>query len=191
MFLGRGPCVRLEDRPREGPGAAREAAPEHRGSLKKMRTGRATGPPGFTVIEILFAIAIVGLLASVALSKYEDYRERARVYQASVDVSAVSSMVKQYQIDNNELPDSLAAVGQSGKLDPWGRPYAYFNLVSSKGNGTARKDKKLNPLNTDFDLYSLGKDGQSQSSLQAKTSRDDVVRARDGRFIGLASDFDP
>jgi general secretion pathway protein G len=45
------------------------------------------------------------------------------------------------------------------------------------------------PINTDFDLYSMGRDGQSLAPLAAPTSRDDVVRAANGAFIGLASKF--
>ena len=156
-----------------------------------MRTGRRTGSPGFTLIELLIAIAILGVLANLAYSRYENYRERAYVYQAVADIGGMSALIKQYILDNRSPPDSLDDVGLAAKLDPWGRPYQYFNLTSHKGNGKARKDKKLNPLNSDFDLYSVGKDGSSQSSLVAITSRDDVVRARDGGFIGLASDFDP
>ena len=53
------------------------------------------------------------------------------------------------------------------------------------------KDKSLHPLNSDYDLYSMGKDGASTGPLTAKASRDDVVRANDGRFIGLAKDYEP
>jgi general secretion pathway protein G len=53
----------------------------------------------------------------------------------------------------------------------------------------ARKDRFLVPINTDFDLYSMGKDGKSVPSLTAAASRDDVVRAANGAFIGLASRF--
>jgi general secretion pathway protein G len=52
-----------------------------------------------------------------------------------------------------------------------------------------RKDGKLNPLNTDFDLYSLGRDGESRETLNARPSRDDIVRANNGAFIGLAEDY--
>ena len=52
-----------------------------------------------------------------------------------------------------------------------------------------RKDHNLHPLNSEFDLYSFGKDGQSQSPLTAKASRDDVIWARDGGFVGLAEDY--
>jgi general secretion pathway protein G len=156
-----------------------------------MKAGPRPGATGFTAIEILIALAILGVLGSVSISRYQDYRERARVYAASTDIGAMGAAIQQYAIENRSLPDSLSDVRLAGKLDPWGRPYEYLNLTTHRGNGRARKDKKLNPLNTDFDLYSAGKDGETSSSLQAKQSRDDVVRARDGRFIGLASDFDP
>jgi general secretion pathway protein G len=55
--------------------------------------------------------------------------------------------------------------------------------------GQPRKDRFLVPINTDFDLYSVGRDGESVPSLTAAKSRDDVVRAANGAFIGLASRF--
>jgi general secretion pathway protein G len=56
-------------------------------------------------------------------------------------------------------------------------------------DGQPRKDRFLVPINTDFDLYSVGRDGESVPSLNAVKSRDDVVRAANGAFIGLASRF--
>lgn len=53
----------------------------------------------------------------------------------------------------------------------------------------ARKDRKLNPLNSDFDLYSLGKDGLSKPQLTNRDSLDDIVRANDGAFVGLAANY--
>jgi general secretion pathway protein G len=55
--------------------------------------------------------------------------------------------------------------------------------------GKMRKDRFLVPLNSDYDLYSMGKDGDSRPPLTAQMSRDDIVRASDGAFVGLASDF--
>jgi general secretion pathway protein G len=45
------------------------------------------------------------------------------------------------------------------------------------------------PINSDFDLYSVGRDGQSAPALTAKVSQDDIVRANNGGFVGLASDY--
>jgi general secretion pathway protein G len=52
-----------------------------------------------------------------------------------------------------------------------------------------RKDRNLHPLNSEFDLYSIGKDGRSMSALTAQISQDDVIWARDGNFVGLAADY--
>jgi general secretion pathway protein G len=46
-----------------------------------------------------------------------------------------------------------------------------------------------NPVNTDYDLFSMGKDGKYQKSFKDKTSRDDVVRAYEGRYVGLVSEL--
>ena len=50
----------------------------------------------------------------------------------------------------------------------------------------ARKDRFLVPINSTYDLYSVGKDGKTVAALTAKASKDDIVRANDGAFIGLA-----
>ena len=60
---------------------------------------------------------------------------------------------------------------------------------SAPGHEGVRKDRFLVPLNTDYDLYSMGKDGESTAPLTARQSRDDIIRADNGGFIGLASEF--
>jgi general secretion pathway protein G len=64
---------------------------------------------------------------------------------------------------------------------------------STKGKGgekqKARKDRFLVPINSDFDLYSMGKDGDSKAPFTAKASRDDIVRVNDGGYVGLAEEF--
>lgn len=157
-----------------------------------MRTSvRRRACAGFTLVEILIAVAIVAILGALAQGAYKRYRDRVMVAQAVADIGAIAASIKRYEIDARAFPQSLAEVGAGSRLDPWGRPYQYIDLATMKGNGKARKDKKLAPLNTDFDLYSLGKDGESKAPLVTPVSRDDVVRARDGQFIGLAQDFDP
>jgi general secretion pathway protein G len=148
-------------------------------------------PTGFTLLEVMLTVAIVGVLAAIALPAYDRYQERVRSLRAINDIASMATIINQYGLDNRALPETLDDVGLGGRLDPWGRPYAYQELQSVKGKGLARKDKKLNPLNSDFDLYSLGKDGLTLLPLTPKVSHDDIIRALDGRFVGLAEDFDP
>ena len=143
-----------------------------------------------TIIEIVIALAIVGTLAAIAIPMYADYRYRAQVTQARSDIIDLGVEIARYQSDYlGQLPDDLDAIGKAGLLDPWGNSYQYHNLTTLAGKGKARKNKKLVPINSDYDLYSMGRDGDSKGPLTAKASRDDIVRANNGRFIGLASEY--
>lgn len=144
---------------------------------------------GFTLIEIMIAIAIIGVLASIAMPSYQDYKEKAKVTQAITDIATISVKIEAYWQDARVYPSSLADVGVIGMLDPWGNAYRYLDLTKTGSIGKARKDRNLVPLNSDFDLYSSGKDGSSAGPLTAAQSKDDVIRANDGKFIDLASKY--
>ena len=60
---------------------------------------------------------------------------------------------------------------------------------TDKGKGKMRKDRFLVPINSDFDLYSMGKDGKSSPPLTASASRDDIIRANDGAYVGPAEGY--
>ncbi len=143
---------------------------------------------GFTLVELMIAVAVAGILASVAISSYAGYMERVRVAQAKVDIVTLSTRIEQYYTDAHNYPPSLNDLG-TAPVDPWGRPYVYVDLTALNGNGMARRDRSLNPLNSDFDLYSVGKDGVTKKQISQRDSLDDVLRANDGRFVDLASKF--
>ena len=85
---------------------------------------------------------------------------------------------------------SASEIGIGPMLDPWGNAYVYLlHDPPPKKTKGARKDRFLTPVNSDYDLYSVGIDGGTQAAFTAKVSRDDVVRANDGGFVGLADDF--
>jgi general secretion pathway protein G len=115
--------------------------------------------------------------------------EYAKTAKAVADIHALGNDIQAYEFTKDKFPDTLGDIGYGGRLDPWGNPYQYLNFANVNGNGKMRKDRFLVPINTNFDLYSMGKDGQSVSPLTAKASHDDVIWANDGSFVGLASDF--
>ena len=89
------------------------------------------------------------------------------------------------------LPDTLDQLGNGIPTDPWGNAYQYQRIEGAglKGKGKLRKDKKLNPINSDYDLYSMGADGQSKLPLTAKHSWDDIIRASNGAYVGPATEY--
>ncbi|WP_082551097.1 prepilin-type N-terminal cleavage/methylation domain-containing protein [Pseudorhodoferax sp. Leaf265] len=152
-------------------------------SLSSLRSTRIAG---FTLVEILVVLGLIGVLISIAVPVYKWNQERQKVNAAILDISVVALALKGIELDNREFPAELPE--DLRKLDPWGNPYQYLRMQGAS-NGAKRKDKSLVPINTDFDLYSMGPDGRSVGPLTAKQSRDDIVRAANGRFIGIGADF--
>lgn len=153
------------------------------------RTARFRHSSGLTVVELVVALLIAGVMAAIAVPAYQNYRDRLRIDQAKQDILAMSAVIANFYQDAHAYPDSLADVGLGGVGDPWGNPYGYLNLGDRNARGHARKDHSLVPINTDFDLYSMGPDGRSSPPLTARNSRDDIVRANNGAFIGVAADY--
>ncbi|MFQ5532398.1 MAG: prepilin-type cleavage/methylation domain-containing protein [Candidatus Methylomirabilales bacterium] len=146
---------------------------------------------GFTIIEVTIAAALLVTLGGIAIPVYKDALHRARIARAIGEISMISKEIEVHQVYKGNLPNTLAGVDRGDLLDPWGNPYEYLNIAAAgKGvAGKARKDKFLVPLNSDYDLYSKGKDGQSVAPLTAQASWDDIVRANDGAYIGLALEY--
>ena len=147
------------------------------------------GERGFTLLELMLAVIASAILATIAVSSYRRVVLRMDVTRAISDIGDIQLAITKFDASNTRLPDTLADMGLGGRLDPWGNPYQYLNFANVMGNGKMRKDRNLVPINTDYDLYSSGPDGRSVSPLTAKASRDDIVRANDGRFIGKAEDY--
>ncbi len=236
---------------------------------------------GFTIVELLIIVAILGTVAGIGVSYYRDALEKARIARTMADVRVLEKDLAIYKLDAQKFPDSLAELGRGNRLDAWGRSFEYVRFCEpgetrsgrdrgrggadrgdrdrgdrdrdrggggdpdedrgrgdgdrddrdrgdrDRGNrdrgdrdrddrdrgdrdrgrdgdgrredddsddcesrlGKMRKDKFLKPLNSDYDLYSVGKDGESKRQLDNRESRDDVIRAVDGMYVGLASEF--
>ena len=145
---------------------------------------------GFTLIELVLVVALAALLSLVAIPTYTAYVDDAKIQTAIADIYKIELEIERFKFSSGDHPpNSLSDINMDSLLDPWGNPYQFLNHALVKGKGKLRKDKNLVPLNSDYDLYSKGKDGLSTSPLTAKQSHDDIVRANNGGYVGLASEY--
>ncbi|MBI3526790.1 MAG: type II secretion system major pseudopilin GspG [Betaproteobacteria bacterium] len=123
---------------------------------------RPRPPPGFTLLELLVVMVIIGLLASYVGPKYFGQIGKSEIKVARAQMDALDKALAQYRIDVGHFPTAeqglmalIAAPSGEPKWsgpylskavpsDPWGRPYFYKCCPGEHG---------------DFDLYTLGKDG--------------------------------
>ena len=126
-------------------------------------TATAKHQKGFTLIEIMVVVVIIGILAALVVPKVMGRPDQAKVTVARGDLKAIASALEMYRLDNRSYPDTqqgLEALVQrpaSGAdnwnlegylpkvpVDPWGKPYLYL------APGTQGV----------YDLWSYGADGR-------------------------------
>ncbi len=118
---------------------------------------------GFTLIELMLVVIIIGALVAMVMPRLTGRGEQARVAAAKADINAnIATALKLYELDNGAFPTTEEGLNAlltkppsarnwngpylEGKpIDPWGREYEY------KCPGEHRSQ--------DYDLYSLGRDG--------------------------------
>ena len=145
---------------------------------------------GWTFIELIIVVALICGLLSIANMAIDSYILRGRNDAAIADVRVLDSQIVSFRADWGHFPSDLSVIPSGNKLDPWGHPYQYLNIADNPSwHGQCRRDRHLNPINTDFDLYSAGADGRTRLALTAKDSQDDIVRANKGSFVGLADNY--
>lgn len=156
-----------------------------------IRQSRKECTKAWTLFETLVVVAALGTLLAVGVPIYTNVLLKARIIAAITDIAAVSRDIEDYLDENGTLPQSLDEIKPNFQ-DPWGRPYEYLAILGKNKTeieGKWRKDRFQVPLNSDFDLYSKGKDGASGAPLTDSKSYDDIVRANNGDYIGLASKY--
>jgi general secretion pathway protein G len=132
-----------------------------RGPRAKKRRGRPRWDPGlrwddesgFTLVELMVVIVIIGLLATVVIINVLPATDKAAVTKARADVSTLEQGVEMYRLNKLRYPsgtEGLQAISAEGYVkrlpkDPWGNAYVY---AAPGRNGRA------------FDIYSYGADGR-------------------------------
>ncbi len=153
-------------------------------------------------------LGIVAVLASMAIASFLGMRERARTARPVSDIRNLHKAILQFDVDRERLPYTLDEVIpvylSKVPSDPWGTPYQFYNFSApkipsndndhhpeqtQKGKGEQRKDGPIVPINTQFDLYSMGPDKKTSPSIRSNYGKDDIVLANDGEFIGVAKDY--
>jgi general secretion pathway protein G len=192
------------------PGGINRTAGSTKGSGRRRQMG-------LTLVELLIVMAIIGILSAIAIPFYFGQVEKARVIKAIADLDNLQVEITNFELDHNRLPDTLEEVRSKDLNDPWGNAYRYLNFATLEedseeeeipGQGKNKKGKakgKKSPteaedarrrelydefLNTDYDLYSCGNDGESAASMTEKQSEEDIVRGQEGNYIGLASQIE-
>jgi len=164
------------------------------GFARSRYFNRSVSNKGFTLIEIMIVIAIIGTLSAIALPNYLKYKNNAMIAVAVTDIQMIEKQIAFFAIDNaGQFPNSLNDLTTISIFnDPWGNPYRYLR-IGGMPVGEVMKDARRNminvPVNDDYDLYSMGKDGQTALSFKVPVAKDDVVRAYEGRYVGLVSEL--
>lgn len=100
-----------------------------------MKTG-AKAHTGFTLIEILIAVAIISILAAIAIPNLQNAIRKSKYSRAAADTKIATTQTVTYVSDNGVYPGSLTVLRQSGYTsvainDPWGVPYELSPSITS------------------------------------------------------------
>ncbi|KKK85545.1 hypothetical protein LCGC14_2772230, partial [marine sediment metagenome] len=168
-------CIRNDDHPKK---------------LRAFEKLRVHNQAGFTLLELMATVVLVFIITIFATPWYGDFVHRARVTHAIGDIGEIQIKAQTFDLNNRRYPTNLAELGMDGLLDPWGAPYQFLSFDGIEGNGPKRKNRDMVPVNTQFDVYSMGPDGETASPFTSTLGRDDVVMAGDGTFFGEVGDFE-
>ena len=148
---------------------------------KQRQRHLVTLAAGFTLVELLTVVAIIGALAMLVIPSFADLTNRAKNARAKQEVRLIETEISAYFFETGVLPADLTVIGRDTLTDPWGNPYVYFNAPT--------RNKFAIKLNNDFDIFSKGKDGDTDPVVSSALGKDDVVRGADGAFIGFGADW--
>lgn len=138
----------------------------------------------------MVVIAIIGLMAGIAIPNYMAFIEKGKAAESAATMLEVQTKLEIYFAKNNAMPATLAELGGVAEKDEWGNDFVYVPIDGYPDHlPYARVSQNFAPLNSDYDLWSPGKDGLSNKVIEAEVSKDDIIRALNGSYFGLSRDF--
>ena len=146
-----------------------------KGASSMGRRVRRTFSGGFTFIELMLVIIIIGSLAAMVVPRFVGRTKQAKLARAKMDIAQIGTALDLYELDMEGYPEQLPALlaspegsgatgesrwrgpylkrGPEGLLDPWGNRYVYERLEGAR----------------DYKIISYGPDG--------KPGNDDITNA--------------
>ncbi|MFO8014771.1 MAG: type II secretion system protein GspG [Phycisphaerae bacterium] len=131
-------CCNTQANANGGPGRA------PLGKGRRPRRGR----PGFSFIEIMVVVVIIGLLAGAVAMKVTGYMDTAKVNRAKSDIAVIVNAIEARYLETSRYPaneEGLDELPLKNRTDPWGNPYQY--------NSPGRDDEP-------FEVFSFGADAR-------------------------------
>ena len=157
---------------------------------------------GMTLVELMIVVVVAAILALLGQAFFlggdpncdsPDARQgplvRAKIAQVSGDLGKIHMAASRFELSHKRYPVNLAEIGMDDLTDPWGNPYQYLVVFGRKDVGPVRKDHNLKPVNTGYDVYSMGPNGTTASPFTSTPGEDDIVMADDGDYLGLACQY--
>jgi len=146
---------------------------------------------GFSTMEIVMAVTTVVLIFVLVIPSARELINKVRANNVEMEIAEMQREIEDFTVLHRRYPDSLAEVYGRFPTDPWGNEYQYLKINGGPpfAIGKARKNRSLVPVNSDYDLFSQGADKDSVPALTGASSRDDIIRANNGQYIGLASEL--
>lgn len=145
---------------------------------------------GITLVELAIVVLVAALIIGTITPVYLHIVERKRTDLAISEITRLQKDIDRFNRKNARFPADLTEAFGTAPVDPWGMPYHYTNIRNNTGAAAnPRTGVNLNRLNADYDLYSDGPDQDSLSPIGANESRDDIIRAKNGSYVGIASEY--